>query len=397
MNLGHSGNLTRTALLWMKLTSEPLVALYTLLPFILIKDFGASALQISIFAALKPVLAVLAYYLSAHHVKNGKSTSQNLIHAWVLAYLPFIFFPWFGSYAYLLLAASFYQIFSKAATPPLMELLKQNIPKTARENLFSKSYMFCFGFSMFLGLFIGKLLDRYDVSWLLALSSLLALTSFHIQRKIPHTTVALPSKYKNPILDPLRESLTLMNTNRDFKQFQIGFMIGGSALMFMTSALPIYLDALHLSHEKVSTARFIFMAVGVLVSSMVWKNFLHKSTINKLMPWITIGFGLYPLCVLGSNVNLAFLIYGVAQAGSHLIWNLSGTIFAKDGNSAPYTAINILSIGLRGLFVPFLGGLACTFFGPVPVIVIGSVTSFIGAFVMYRSAYVAHTKQQALK
>ena len=112
------------------------------------------------------------------------------------------------------------------------------------------------------------------------------------------------------------------------------------------------------------------------------------------MPWITIGFGLYPLCVLFANVNIAFFVYGVAQAGSHLIWHLSGTIFAKDGDSTPYSAVNILSQGLRGLIVPFLGGIACTFFGPVPVMVIGSLTSFIGAFVMYRSAYLTHPEKQ---
>lgn len=382
----------------MKLTSEPLVALYTLLPFILRKDLHASAIQISLFTSLKPVLAVLAYYLSAYHAKNGKSVYQNLMHTWVLAYLPFLLFPWLGNYAYLLLAASCYQLFSKAVTPPLMEILKQNIPKTARESIFSKSFMFCFVESALLGLFIGKILDWNGGSWqvLFSISSLIALSSYHIQRKIPKTSASLSIKFKhkNPLLDPLKESLVLMKQDRDFKHFQMGFMIGGSALMFITPALPIYYaDVLLLSHGEVSQARFILMAFGVLISSTIWKNFLHNSSINKLMPWITIGFGLYPLCVLFSNVNVAFFIYGIAQAGSHLIWHLSGTIFSKDGDSTPYTAVNILSQGLRGLIVPFLGGVACTFFGPVPVMIVGSLTSFIGAYVMYRSAYLSNPEQ----
>lgn len=388
--LGNRGKQTRTALLWMKLTSEPLVALYTLLPFILRKDLHASVMQISLFTALKPVLAVLAYYLSIYHARNGKSVMKNLIHAWALAYLPFLFVPWLGSYSYILLAAGCYQLFSKAVTPPLMEILKRNIPKKPRENLFSKSVMLSFALSAVLGLFIGRVLDWGSWQMLFSISAAIALTSYHIQRQLPRREdlFAKQVRSKNPILDPLKGSLQLVRENEDFKTFQIGFMIGGSALMFVIPALAIYYaDVLALSHTKITQARFVLMTMGVLISSTIWKNFLGQSSINRLMPWITIGFGLFPICVLFAHVNLAFFLYGVAQAGSHLIWHLSGTIFAKDGDSTPYTAVNILTQGVRGLVMPLLGGLACTFVGPVAVLITGSVACFVGAFVMYRSAY----------
>lgn len=388
--LGSSGRLTKTALLWMKLTSEPLVALYSLLPFILRKNLHVSALQLSLFAALKPVLALLAYFFSIYQAKNGKGVMQNLINTWVLAYLPFLFFPWLGTYSYLLLAASCYQLFSKAITPPLMELLKQNLPKRPRETLFSKSIMLCFVESAFLGIFVGKILDWGVASWqvLFSLSSLLALTSYHIQRKIPKNSLFFSEKTKfaNPIVDPLKESYRLVVSNKEFRHFQIGFMIGGSVLMFILPACAICCaDALNLSHSEISQARLIVMAFGVLISSAIWKELLGKSSVNRLMAPITICFGLYPLCIFLGRINLAFFLYGVAQAGSHLIWNLSGTIFSSDGDSTPYTAVNILTQGIRGLIFPFLGGFACLFFGPNPVLLFGSICSFFGAFYMWKS------------
>jgi hypothetical protein len=57
---------TRRALLWMNLSHEPFVVLYTLLPFIIRKDLHASLLQISILTALRPVLPLFSFYWSAN-------------------------------------------------------------------------------------------------------------------------------------------------------------------------------------------------------------------------------------------------------------------------------------------------------------------------------------------
>jgi len=51
---------TRFAFIWMQIATEPFVAFYTLLLFILRKDLHATALQISVLATLRPVLSVLS-------------------------------------------------------------------------------------------------------------------------------------------------------------------------------------------------------------------------------------------------------------------------------------------------------------------------------------------------
>ncbi|MBI3211328.1 MAG: hypothetical protein HYZ47_01405, partial [Simkania negevensis] len=162
--------------------------------------------------------------------------------------------------------------------------------------------------------------------------------------------------------------------------------------MLMGPALSIfYVDTLQLNHEEISNARFLFMTIGVILSSFLWRKSLEKMSLNQIMPLITIGFGLFPLLILAAYLspiylNLAFLMYGIAQAGSHLIWHLSGTIFSQDKNSTPFTSVNILLQGLRGMVAPLLGGVLCTFFGPVHVLILGSLLCFWGVWIMLRYA-----------
>lgn len=66
---------TRRALLWMHILNEPMVALYTLLPFILVKDFGAGALEVSLFISLRPVLSFFSYF-GGIHLSSGREKTR---------------------------------------------------------------------------------------------------------------------------------------------------------------------------------------------------------------------------------------------------------------------------------------------------------------------------------
>lgn len=389
---------TRLALLWMNLAGEPFVALYTLFPFILRKDLHATALELAIFISLRPAMAVFSFYWNALFNHKAKNLLNNLIFTWILAYVPFLAYPFLDHYWYFLMAAGCYQLFSKAVTPTFMELLKQNVPTKPRTSLYSFSYVLCFIASIVIGLIMGSVLDKDGSYWKLLsfICSVIALSSILVQRRIPHQAQAVEepsqSKTANPILAPLKESVQLLKTNQELRHFQIGFMIGGSALMLMLPALPLYYaDTLVLSHENISHARFIFMAIGVTGSSFLWKRSLEKRSINEMMPWITIGFGLFPLLLLlayfdQAYLSLAFLMYGIAQGGSHLIWNLSGMILSKEQNSAPFTSMNILFQGIRGIIFPLLGGVLCQYMGAIPVLILGSLICFWGVFVMFKNA-----------
>ena len=154
--------------------------------------------------------------------------------------------------------------------------------------------------------------------------------------------------------------------------------------MLIAPALPIYyVDILSLSHHDQTIARCFYMGLGVVGSSFIWKKALNLNSPIFLTPFILLGFSLFSFTLLFSKanpffINIAFLFYGIAQGGSHLLWNLSGTLFAKEEDSSKFSTVNVLMVGVRGLFAPMLGGLLCATIGSFSTLVCGCMISLSG-------------------
>ncbi|MBS0627456.1 MAG: hypothetical protein JSS09_04520, partial [Verrucomicrobia bacterium] len=246
------------------------------------------------------------------------------------------------------------------------------------------------------GLIIGGVLDLHPKAWqfLGCFTALVGLSSIWMQLKvpIPFTSPSQdePIPIKTKILGPWQEAFILLKKRPDFAKFQQGFMLGGFGLMLIAPGLSIfYVDQLKLAHSQIVTGRSILMGIGVVISSYFWKKSLSTTSVSTLTTRILIGFALFPLTLLFSGFHmqwfyLAFLFYGIAQAGSHLLWNLSGTLFSEEEDSSQFSRVNILMVGLRGMIAPALGGLMCQFLGPIAMLILGSALCFFGAWYMHR-------------
>ncbi len=397
---------TKVAFTWMHLAGEPFTALYTLLLFILRKDLNGTTLQISIFATIRPVISVFSFYWSANLLRDRSKLLSNLMGAWVLARLPFLCVPFIDNVWFLILAAAIYQLFSRAGMPAMMEILKLNMDKDPREKLFARIYVLSFIESILLGLFIGRLLDMHESAWkiLFFSAALLSISSVFIQMRIPlpadlkqDQNILIPTT--NRLLQPIKDCIHLMRTRPDFAHFQWGFMIGGFGLMLIAPALQIYFaDTLALTHNDLSIARYIWMGVGVVGSSFLWRRALNHVPTHLLTASIILGFSLFPLTLLLAIqqlywVNIAFFFYGIAQGGSHLLWHLSGTLFAKEEDSSKFSSVNILTVGIRGLVAPVLGGLLSSLIGPYLVLICGIITCLAGVFFMIYKAPLRSTQK----
>ena len=334
-------NKTKSALLWMHLLHEPFVVLYALLPFILRKDLGASLLQISILSALRPTLPIFSFYWSINVTNRKDRLRSNLMGAWIFARLPFLFVPWIDTVWYLIFACAVYELFNKSGIPALVEILKTNIPKGKRESTLTLCFALTFLESIVLGLWIAGALDRSSGTWqwLCSGTALLGLSSLFAQWRIPmpvHRNNPLPKRpFLEQVLNPWKEAFALLRERPDFARFQYGFMMGGFGLMLIAPSLAVfYADSLDLSHATVVTGRSIMMGIGIVASSYFWKEALKKNSISRLTCCVLVGFGLYPLFLLFAHAYigwfyLSFILYGIAQAGSHLLWNLSGLCLHK--------------------------------------------------------------------
>ncbi len=391
---------TKRALLWMSLSNEPFLVIYGLLFFILRKDLGASLLQICILSSLRPVLPLFSFYWNAHLTNRPHLLKSNLIGAWVFARLPFVFIPWIPSIWYIILCCALYEFFNKSGLPALIEILNLNLTKAVREKTFTAYYVLGFIESIFLSFFMGGLLTHTDLfPYLCSVTALLALSSIWIQLKVPipaHAPTAPP--VKRSILQPWKEVFSLLKSNPDFSRFQYGFFIGGFGLMLMIPSTVLFtVDHLDLSHMEFTMGRQILMGVGITLSAYFWKQGMASQSVSALTQMILLGFGLFPLVLLLAPLGMswfycAYLLYGIAQAGSHILWNLSGTLFAGEGDSSPFSRANILMIGIRGLIAPALGGFLCGLLGPAPVLALGAGICLSGILYM-RAREVAVTSK----
>jgi hypothetical protein len=65
---------------------------------------------------------------------------------------------------------------------------------------------------------------------------------------------------------------------------------------------------------------------------------------------------------------------------------MSPTLFSGKEDSAPYSTVNVLMVGLRGMVFPLLGAWIGQVWGIEPVLVISSLMSFAAAFFMHTCA-----------
>lgn len=383
---------TKLALLWMNLTSEPLVAIYSFIPFILRKELGATAFQLSLLAMLNPVLAVFSFYWGAQLSYRKNSLLPNLISAWILARIPFLFFPFIKTFWLFFGACAVYQLFQRASTPALMEILRRNLPEHSRRKIFSCYYLLSVLEGAFIGLLLANVLkiDENNWTYIFFAAGLLSLTSLFWQMRV--TTPDDPEPHKerphNRLTHPIKSCIQLLRDRPDFAHFQWGFMFGGLALMVIGPAKTIFFaDKLHISIAHITLARCVFVSLGLAGSSLIWQLCLDRYGIQSITRVILLLFALFPLFILSAYWAPplffgAHFVYGIAQGGSHLVWHLSGPIFAQEQDSSLYTTVNILMVGLRGAIGPLLGGLLCDTLGSFPVLLFGATLAAFGALYM---------------
>ncbi len=380
-----SRNQVGRALFWSSALSEPLFTLYAWLPFILYKDLGASAWQIAILTMLKPLVSILSFYWSAGLGRNGK-IKANVLWAGFLMRAPFLLCPWFDSIWFVIFAAVNYMFFNRAVIPGWMEIVKQNGDTGKMGKLFSLSSAFGYAEGVVLSLGMGCLLDHDAGLWkiLFFAASLIGMGVVAIQSRIQVENGVKRERqsFKELVVQPWKDSFRLMRERPDFARYQWGFMLSGFAIMLIQPALPIFaVDDLGVSYTMAAGAISIAKGLGFSLSSFFWAKWIQRVNVLRLASWVFLTVSLFPLFMSCSIFWIgffyfAFFWYGVGQGGSHLVWNMSGPIFAGKEESSRYTGVGLMMVGLRGAVAPPLGGFLAIAFGPIATLLVGALLSF---------------------
>ncbi len=397
---------TRAAYIWTRLFNIPFWSILSMLTLILYKEMQINSLQIAIFIAIKPLSALFAPYWSASLPNNQHRLRANLILANILRYVPFLLFPWINSPWLMIFAFGIYMMMNRAVMPAWMEIFNRNIKGEARERVFFYGSTLDYLGPALLPLLIGYLLDDYhrEWRWLFFISACIGLLStlfllwlpkpmlalpqepfssnWHLQKSTSHASLKNRSFFQK-IIRPWRQSWELIKENKDFKKYQIGFMLGGTGLILVQTIIPIFfIDLLQLTYMEMGIAIALCKGIGFAMTSPLWIKLFRQVHIYYFSACVTLIFGGSFLFLVSSQYHLffvyvAYLTYGIAQAGSELSWHLSGPIFSHDKDSFIFSQTNVLTVGIRGCLVPFIGSLLYSFSNATVVILCGALLCFL--------------------
>jgi len=390
---------TSRALLWTNLLGEPLFTLYGFLGFILYKDLGASPFTISLLVMLKPVVTILSFYWSAGLKGRCGKLKSNALWAGFWMRAPFLLVPWMDSVWFVVAAAVNYMFFYRAGMPAWLEILKRNL-KEKRVRWFSAGASLSYLEGVILSLGMGTVLDKDPGLWkvlffgaaLVGIGSLWFLNRIEVEE-----TEALEETptLKEMVVRPWKDSLELMRRRPDFSLFQWGFMLCGFGIMLIQPALPVFaVDWLGVSYLEMAAAISVAKGLGFALSSPLWARWFERVSIFKVSGAVFLSVGLFPLLLSLSPFGLAWFFlayfwYGVGQGGSHLVWNMSGPVFAGNEESSRYTGVNVVMAGLRGTVGPGLGSVLLFVWGPIQVLCIGGLLCFTSGAWLFRKKIAA--------
>lgn len=392
---------TRQAFIWTRFLNTPFWALFVMLKFIMRRDLNASELQVTTFIALAPLVSILSVYWSSTINKRRDRLLSNIVLSTIIKHIPFLFFPFVNNPWYFVLASALFMMFHRSSTPAWMEILKLNLPKNEREEVFAKGTTVAFlGDGCFCFL-LGYLLDHFEQSWrwIFPFTAIISLVSVYFQMSIPifitgYESFGKVKSFKEQAFDPWKNAIEIYKSRPDFFNFQLGFMLlGGGGLMIMQPALPtFFMETLNLSYMELSIVLTLCKGIGCALTSSLFAKWMNRVNIYLFCSLVTLIGALFSFLLIFSKFDLSFLyvaylIYGIMQAGSELGWNMSGPIFSKDEESSSYSSSNVLLVGLRGAIFPVLGGALVVLFNPTVVILFGGFLCLLATYKLYSDSY----------
>jgi len=388
--MNFKSSLVKPVFTLVALLQEPLTCLQTVLPLFLLQEAQASTFHITLLTSLLPTMAILSFYWGSfvHTIHSGKKIQFSLILSTLLAPCFFIFSSLFTGPWIFILSATWYTLFLRASQPARLEILKRALPHEARNDFFAHLFRLAYIFGMVLGPIFGILCDREILNYtslfqITALLHLLSAFAYIALLKVIEDEKPKPTKSRSLLLDPWRNSISLLKNNSVFTRFQIGFFIAGSGLMLAKPAGDILLSNLRLSYCTLFLCRTVLKGLGLIGSTKKWGQNLQSDTVLFTSATVALCFCLSQLSLLVSLffvpfVFIAYLLYGIAQGGSHLVWNLSGPLLSGEQSSCQYSSVNILSVGIRGAIAPLIGGTLLHMIGIVPTMLSAAFCITIG-------------------
>lgn len=362
-------NPTRLIFVGNKFFSGLLEAMFNLLAFIFCKELDATALQLTLLIASKSIVGLLSLYGNLFikgkpHTLKGYIILLTLLGTISVFLFPFVQNAWFflGAYALFMLSL-------RAAVPAWTEILKINHNDEVRASIFSQGSALNYLINIAIPLSLSPWMDVSPGIWkwiffALAFVQIINIAQlFYLKVQVDENNKEYHPRPPLSIIGPWRNFFTLLRERKDFRNYQILFMIGGFALLLIQPVLPVFFkETVKLSYTQLTIATHLCKGIVFALSSPLWGRLLSKISIYLFNFYIYL-FALLSIIFISIStelhnyINIAYIMYGIMHAGYELNWNLSGPIFSREKESTLFTSSTLALMGARGCIAPFIGQL----------------------------------------
>lgn len=413
MNLAYRR--TKAAVYWSAILGEPLaIALFLLKP-ILSRDLHASDHQLALLTTLKHAITLVSVYGSMWALNKRERLKPQLIWTGIILRVPFFFFAWIYDAWWALLAVGVHMLVGKAANPAWFETMRLNLPKEERTRIYAASSAISCLEGLLLGWMAKGYMQAHPSSWrtLFPLSALVGVLSLWWVWRIPlpkadlkaeradlHQIKSTQQSALEFFSRPWKTAFKLLRERADFRTFQLGYFVCGGGILLFQALLPNFcVRELQITDYAVLVDLFaIYFSIGFAISMYSWNRSLQMG-LFRASALICLFFALHISLLIAAHychghhilqkdapkflLRAAQIVYGIAMGGSHVMWNMSGTLFCREGeDSSIYTTTNMVAIGVRAVTLPFLGAFLSRKIGYLNVLYISALCCFVGAWIL---------------
>ena len=185
------------------------------------------------------------------------------------------------------------------------------------------------------------------------------------------------------VKNPIAGAWLILKKDRDFRLFELSFMLYGMAYMMMAPLIPIYLvDRLKVSYSQASFCKVVIYYTMMVICSWIWGRFSAKMHPAGVAALGFTGLSLFPLA-LGitrspHHAYTVFAMFGLFMSAVEIAWTMGPIAFAGKRDAAAYMAVHVALAGVRAL----LGH-------PIGTVLLAITGSFWAPFCLASAFYLA--------
>ncbi|MEI7595077.1 MAG: MFS transporter [Bacteroidota bacterium] len=416
LNLGQTEKQTFKIHLVYSIIEGVIAGILALNEFTFLKSLKGSNVQLS-FLFQFSMIVFLFLIIFNEFIKRTKNKKQLLRVTAVVTRAPLLLLFFFPNSNQEVLANPIYHfiflgifLIYYLASPIIFPTINLFLKNSYRHENFGKLYGYATTINKIVLLITtflyGILLDynNFAFNFMLPVVAILGILSAYILSTIRYSSSEIApekSSFFESVRTSFRSMKIIQKNNKPYRDFEIGFMFYGFAMMSTVSIINIFFDkTLHLNYSSVAFYKNSYNIIAILLLPF-FSRLIGKIDPRKFAIITFSSICLYLSClalteyfqyhteILGVQIYYLLIVYvlfhSVFAATMSLLWSIGSAYFCKKSEADLYQATHLYLTGVRAIFAPIVGVIFYQYFGFAITIIIAVISLIIGIAYLYTS------------